>query len=289
MWPSRSAVTRTALAAGPAVVVVALFVLLRPRPQVARPNVRPAAAAPLPVEPSAALATVNPAHAYADAKSDAMPIRWEHAYQTILTSPDEAALRRGEVEYAERTGGDGAVAQTVGLIRATPEACYRVARDYERYTETMPFTDESRVFRTFRLTGPNDAGSEAVDVWSRINLGGATTGYVLRIAHLEEPPARRYRTYWTLVNDPAAAGYADAAGKPCRNDLEVDLGSHLFEPDPADPALTRHTYTLRLVGRGWRRRLLALGGGSSMRQVTRRIRTAAEDAPANSTPSATPR
>jgi hypothetical protein len=107
--------------------------------------------------------------------TSAMPITWDDAFTALIDAPDEAALERGEVLYDTRSEGGGTVAQTMGLIDATPEECFAVVRDYEHYSRTMPFTDESTVVRTFRLDGPIDPGAEAVDFWTRVNVGGLKT------------------------------------------------------------------------------------------------------------------
>lgn len=185
-------------------------------------------------------------------------------------------MERGEVLYGERREGKNVVGQTIGLIDGTPEECFAVIRDYDRYGETMPFTDQSTTLRTFRLDGPIDPGSVAVDFWTRVNLGGFTMHYVLRIVHLPDPPEHRYRSYWTLIRNPEQMPYQDTDGKPYANDLATDIGSHLFEPYHGNPARTQHTYTLRPAGRDWRRHLLTIGGSSSMKEVTRRVRRTVE-------------
>ena len=232
----------------------------------------------------APIARVDSVARQADPRARTMPIAWDDAHAEIITAPDEAALERGEVVHAARIEGGITVAQTMGLIDAPPEQCFRVVRDYSRYTETMPFTDESKVLRTFLVEGPIAPGAEAVDFWTRVNVGGLKTRYLLRIVHLTDPTAGRYRSYWTLVRDPDQAPCTDVEGKPCANDLAADIGSHLFEPYHGDPRRTRHTYTLTLVGRGWRKTLMTLDGGTSMKEVTRRIRLAAESTRENARP-----
>ncbi|MFM7204681.1 MAG: SRPBCC family protein [Myxococcota bacterium] len=214
----------------------------------------------------------------ADPKTKSLPLGWDQAYFKIITTPDYPALEKGEILYKEKqVNSDTALAQTMGLINASPEACYKAVKLYDNYTKTMPFTVESRVIRRYPLEGAVSAGAETVDFWTRVSVLGFETRYLIRIAHLEEAAANRYRTFWTLVNNPAQVPCTDSEKRPCENDLAANIGSHLFEPYKGDPKRTLHTYTLKLVGKSWMQRTaLNVGGGSSMREVTERTRKAAE-------------
>ncbi len=115
----------------------------------------------------------------------------------------------------------------------------------------MPNTVENRVIRSFTLEG-DYAGAEAVDFWTRVSVLGFDTRYLLRIAHLSEPQSRRFRSFWTLVDNPTqVAGVCGSEKTPCENDLALNLGSHQFEPYPGNPSYTLHTYTLNLAGKNW--------------------------------------
>jgi hypothetical protein len=214
----------------------------------------------------------------ADPKVNTMPISWNQAYFKVIASPDNAAIERGEILYDMKViSSDTAVAQTMGLVNAIPEDCFKVVQDYNNYIHTMPYTDESKIVRKFKVDGANAAGADAVDFWTRVNVYGFKTGYLLRIVHLSDAVAHRYQSFWTMVHDPDEDPCADAAGQPCENDLAANVGSHLFEPYNGNPNKTLHTYTLNLVGKTFVQRMgLKVGGGSSMRDVTSRIRTSAE-------------
>ena len=135
--------------------------------------------------------------------------------------------------------------------------------------QIMPHTVENRVIRSFTLEG-DYAGAEAVDFWTRVNVLGFDTGYLLRIAHLSEPQSRRFRSFWTLVDNPAQlAGLCGAEKTPCENDLALNLGSHQFEPYPGNPNYTLHTYTLNLSPKNWLQQMaIRLGVRKTMEEVT---------------------
>ena len=105
---------------------------------------------------------------------------------------------------------------------------------------------------------------------------GFDTRYLLRIAHLADPLSRRFRSFWTLVNNPSqVAGVCDSGKTPCENDLALNLGSHQFEPYPGNPTHTLHTYTLTLEGKNWlQQSAFRLGGRKTMEEVTQGIRKA---------------
>lgn len=214
----------------------------------------------------------------ADPKSKSLPIGWDKAYFKIIASPDSKALESGDILYdVKQLTSSSAMAQTMGLINAPPEACYKAAKDYNNYTKTMPFTAESRIIRKYPLEGQNSAGAEAVDFWTRVSVVGFETRYLIRIAHLEDVAASRYRTFWTLVDNPSQVPCTDNEKRPCENDLAANLGSHLFEPYKGNPKKTLHTYTVKLVGKTWAQRTaLSVGGGTSMKEVTASVRKSAE-------------
>jgi hypothetical protein len=214
----------------------------------------------------------------ADGKTNVMPVRWDQTSPRIISSPDKVKLERGEILCEMRKGGaDTLTAQSMGLIKARTDECFKVVRNYDQYINLMPCTVENKVIRRFQLEGEN-AGAEAVDFWTRVRILGVDAGYLLRIAHLQEPVKHRFRSFWTLVNDPdQLPGCLDSEKKPCRNDLDVNLGSHQFEPFPANPWYTLHTYTVTVSGKNWlQQAAFHLGAGASMGDVTRAIRNALE-------------
>ena len=205
-----------------------------------------------------------------------MPISWDQAYSRIIVSPDQAELERGEIIFdSKKIDGKTVVAQSIGLIDATPEECFRIVRDYNHYTGTMPYTVESKIVRSFRLEGENP-GAETVDFWTMVRVLGHETGYLIRVVHLPDPENRLYRSFWTLVSNPAAvSGCKDANAHPCENDLDMNIGSHQFELYKGNPGRTMHTYTLKIKGKSWVQNVgLRAGSGSSMRSVTKSIREA---------------
>ena len=212
----------------------------------------------------------------ADPLTDVMPISWDQAYSRVIISPDQAALEKGEIIFdSKKIDSKTFVAQSIGLIDAGPEECFRIVRDYNHYTGIMPYTIESKIVRSFRLEGEYP-GAETVDFWTRVRVLGLQTGYLIRVVHLTDPESRLYRSFWTLVRNPAAvSGCKDANTRPCKNDLDMNIGSHQFEPYKGNPSRTMHTYTLKIKVKSWVQGVgLRVGSGSSMRSVTRSIREA---------------
>jgi hypothetical protein len=210
--------------------------------------------------------------------SNEMPIRWHQAYSQIITQPERHKLEKGEILCALRkVDGGTAQAQTVALIKARPESCFRIVKNYNQYRSLMPYTEESRVLRTFNARG-DEPGSEGVDFWTRVKFLGWETRYLLRIIHWEDPASSRYRSYWTLVDNPSqVAGCLDSEKRPCENDLSLNIGSHQFEPYPGNPNWTLHTYTLKVGGKHWfQRAALEWGGIRSLREVVQCLRQAGE-------------
>src|SRR5687767_13508140 len=73
----------------------------------------------------------------ADPKVNTMPISWNQAYFKVIASPDHAAIERGEILYDMKVmSRDTAVAQTMGLVNAMPEDCFKVVQDYNNYIHT---------------------------------------------------------------------------------------------------------------------------------------------------------
>ena len=212
----------------------------------------------------------------ADGQTNIMPVHWDQASPKIIAHLDKARLERGEVLCEiKKIDAQTVAAQTVGLIEADPAECFKIVRKYNQYVQIMPGTVENRVIRSFRLEG-NYAGAEAVDFWTRVRVLGFDTGYLLRIAHLIDPQSNRFRSFWTLVDNPAKVVAVCGSGKtPCENDLALNLGSHQFEPYPGNPNFTLHTYTVNLAGKNWLQQVaFRLGGGKTMRAVTQGIRKA---------------
>lgn len=210
----------------------------------------------------------------ADGRTNVMPIRWDQAFCRIISSPDKNKLEQGEILYEiKKVDANTVVAQSVGLIKARAEDCFKVVRNYNQYISLMPCTVENKVIRSFRLEGDN-MGAEAVDFWTRVRILGFDTGYLLRIAHLTEPKKHRFRSFWTLVDHPdQLPGCLDLKKKPCQNDLTVNMGSHQFEPFPGNSNYTLHTYTLNVSGKSWfQQTAFNLGGTKSMVDVTLAIR-----------------
>ena len=227
---------------------------------------------------------IIPAHGFqrmelsADGTSNTMPIRWDQAHQTLITKPDREKLLKGEILCEiKKVDANTVVAQSLGLVRARAEECFSVVRNYNHYVRLMPCTVENKVIRSFQLDGEYQ-GAEAVDFWTRVRVFGFNTAYLLRIAHLSDLKKHLYRSFWTLVDNPAQLpGCQDSEKKPCRNDLALNIGSHQFEPFPGNPDYTLHTYTLTISGKTWLQQMaFKLGGKQSMGEVTACIREAAE-------------
>jgi hypothetical protein len=214
----------------------------------------------------------------ADGKTNVMPIRWDQAFLKLISAPDKAKLEQGEIlcEIKKR-GSDTIIVQSMGLIKAKAEDCFKVVRNYNQYITLMPCTKESKVVRSFQLEGEH-TGVEAVDFWTRIRVWGISTRYLLRIAHLTEPAKHQFRSFWTLVDKPdQLPACQDFGKKPCQNDLAVNLGSHQFEPFPGNSNYTLHTYTLMVSGKSWlQQTAFHLGGTKSMGEVTQAIRNVLE-------------
>ncbi|MFZ2448813.1 MAG: hypothetical protein WAW37_20820 [Syntrophobacteraceae bacterium] len=212
----------------------------------------------------------------ADPLTNTMPISWDQAYSRIIIVPDHAELEKGGILFdVKKIDGNTVMAQSIGLIEAGPEECFRHISNYNHYTSTMPYTVESKIVRNFRLEGDNP-GAETVDFWTKVRVLGSQTRYLIRVVHLADSESRLYRSFWTLVHNPAAvSGCKDSNALPCENDLDMNIGSHQFEPYKGDPGRTMHTYTLKVKGKSWAQRVgLRVGCGSSMRDVTRSIREA---------------
>ncbi len=212
----------------------------------------------------------------ADGRTNTMPVYWDQASPKIIPHLDKARLERGEVLCEiKKIDPRTVAAQSVGLIKADPAECFKIVRKYNQYVELMPHTVENRVVRSFTLEG-DYAGAEAVDFWTRVSVLGFDTRYLLRIAHLSDPQSRRFRSFWTLVDNPTpAAGVCGSEKASCENDLALNLGSHQFEPYPGNPTYTLHTYTVNLSGKSWlQQAAFRLGGHKAMEEVTQGIRKA---------------
>ncbi len=212
----------------------------------------------------------------ADPATNVMPISWKQAYSRIIVSPDDAELAKGKILFEMKKLDDGTiVAQSMGVIEATPEECIRITGDYDHYTSRMPYTAESRVVRRFRLEGEY-GGAKALDFWTRVCVLGFQSGYLIRVVNLANSESHVYRSFWTLVRNPASdSGCKDSNGRPCGNDLDVNIGSGIFEPYKGNPNRTLHTYTLKIKPKSCIQCVgLCFGCGSSMRDVTKTIRSA---------------
>jgi hypothetical protein len=214
----------------------------------------------------------------ADGKTNFMPVHWDQAFLRLISSPDKGKLERGEIlcEIKKRDSNT-VIAQSIGIIKAKAEDCFKVVRSYNQYTKLMPSTVENKVIRSFLLEG-DQAGVEAVDFWTRVRVLGFSTRYLLRIVHLLEPVKQQFRSFWTLVDNPdQLPACLDKEGKSCRNDLSVNLGSHQFEPFPGNTNYTLHTYTVTVSGKSWwQQTAFRLGGTKSMEAVTQAIRNVLE-------------
>jgi len=212
----------------------------------------------------------------ADGRTNTMPVQWDQVSRKIIAHLDKDRLERGEVLCEiKKIDPQTVAAQSVGLIKADPAECFKLVRKYNLYVQLMPNTVENRVIRSFTLEG-DYAGAEAVDFWTRVSVLGFDTRYLLRIAHLSEPQSRRFRSFWTLVDNPTqVAGGCGSEKTPCENDLALNLGSHQFEPYSGNPNYTLHTYTVNLAGKNWlQQAAFQLGGSKTMQEVTQRIRKA---------------
>jgi hypothetical protein len=214
----------------------------------------------------------------ANGKTNNMPIRWEQAHHPLISKPDRDKLLKGEILCEIKKVDDNTVvAQSIGLIRARAEDCFEIIRNYNQYVKLMPHTVENKVIRTFHLDGEYN-GVEAVDFWTRIRVFGFDTAYLLRIAHLSDLKKQLFRSFWTLVDNPAQLpACRDSEKRPCRNDLALNIGAHQFEPFAEHADYTLHTYTLTISGKNWWQQLaFKIGGKQSMGDVTASIRNAVE-------------
>ncbi len=214
----------------------------------------------------------------ADGKTNVMPIRWDQAFLRLISPPDKAKLEQGEILCEIKKWDSNTItAQSMGLIKAKAEDCFKVVRNYNQYINLMPYTKENKVVRSFQLEG-EPTGVEAVDFWTRVRVLGISTRYLLRIAHLPEPAKQRFRSFWTLVDKPEhLPACQDSERRPCQNDLAVNLGSHQFESFPGNSNYTLHTYTLTVSGKSWLQQpAFQLGGTKSMGEVTQAIRNVLE-------------
>jgi len=212
----------------------------------------------------------------ADGQTNIMPVHWDQASPKIIAHLDKARLERGEVLCEIKKIDSQTVAvQTAGLIKADPAECFKIVRKYSQYVQLMPGTVENLVIRSFMLEG-DYAGAEAVDFWTQVRVLGFDIRYLLRIAHLCDPHINRFRSFWTLVDNPAQLVAVCGSGKtPCENDLALNLGSHQFEPYPENPTYTLHTYTVNLMGKNWLQGVaILLGAQTKMQGVTQAIRKA---------------
>ena len=210
----------------------------------------------------------------ADGRTNTMPVHWDQASPKIILHLDQVEMERGEVLFEiKQLDSQTLAAQSAGLIKADPAECFKIVRKYNQYDQLMPYTVESRVIRSFRLEG-DYAGAEAVDFWTRLKVYGFEIGYLLRIAHLREPQNRRFRSFWTLIDNPAqVVGVCGSEKTPCENDLDLNLGSHQFEPYPGDPNYTLHTYTVIVAPKNWLQQVaFRLGSRKTMPGVTQGIR-----------------
>jgi hypothetical protein len=139
----------------------------------------------------------------------------------------------------------------------------------------MPYTVESRIVRSFRLTGEY-AGARAVDFWARVRVLGFQTRYLIRVVNLENAKSHVYQSFWTLVRNPASvSGCKDSNGRPCENDLDINIGSGKFEPYKGSPNRTLSTRTMKIKPKSWAQNFgLCVGCGNSMQDVTEAIRIA---------------
>jgi hypothetical protein len=215
----------------------------------------------------------------ADWRTNVMPIVWEQAFFRLIPVPDKARLEKGEILFEiKKTDSDTVLAQTMGLIKAKAEDCFKQICQYNQYVHLMPHTKESKVVGSFLLEGGEYAGAEAVDFWTRVRVLGYNTGYLLRIAHLPDLNKQKFRSFWTLVGHPDQLNACfDSKKKPCRNDLAVNVGSHQFEPYSGNPNYTLHIYTLMISGKSWlQQTAFHLGGTKAMGEVTLAIRKVLE-------------
>ena len=107
------------------------------------PSAQPDTAQSAPAKPAAASApapqSASPAPKAPAFKLDDLAIRAEDGWE-------EKANTKGVLVYArDREGSNIKALRAVGTIDAPPHAVMRVLADYERYSETMPYTEKSEV------------------------------------------------------------------------------------------------------------------------------------------------
>ncbi len=149
----------------------------------------------------------------------------EPEWEVAATSKGVTVMQR------ERRGSALKEVKAVGEVDAPARAVFRLLRDYARYTEIMPYTEESRVVAV-------EGSGKVIHFYSRINAPLVSRrDYTMRIVDTTDPgdAQGRLSNRWT----PSDKGPAPEDGVVR---VAVNEGSWLVEP--LGEARCRATYAL---------------------------------------------
>ena len=140
-----------------------------------------------------------------------------------------------KVHVRAKPGTDVKELKSIGEIDSPPPAVFRVLTDFERYKETMPYTDESRILST----EVEDGKIKAWLFYSVVNAPLVSKrDYAIRVADESDWQDGKgfMKTHWNL-SDKGPAPKKGVVRTP------VNQGSWLLEPLD-DGKKTRATYLL---------------------------------------------
>jgi uncharacterized protein YndB with AHSA1/START domain len=147
----------------------------------------------------------------------------------------KAQTRGVTVHSRTREGSDVKELKTIGDIDAPPHAVYRVLTDLERYTDTMPYTEEARVLAQEELDGK-------VKAWHFYSVVNAPLvsrrDYTIRIADQSDwrDGTGFLKTYWNL---------SDRGPAPKDGVVRVKINEGAWVLEPIENGTkTRATYFL---------------------------------------------
>lgn len=161
----------------------------------------------------------------------------------LLLSADEprwklAAEDDGIKVYGrEREGSEVREMRAIGLIDATPQEVWKVLRDLEAYTKTMPYTEEAKVLK-------KSEGDKETLFYSCLNTPLVSRrDYIIKLVDESDWKEGKgfLKVTWTAVNDQDAL-------KPVKEDIvrvRVNDGYWLLEPreDGKKTFATYYVYT----------------------------------------------
>lgn len=161
----------------------------------------------------------------------------------LLLSADEprwklAAEDDGIKVYGrEREGSEVREMRAIGLIDATPQEVWKVLRDLEAYTRTMPYTEEAKVLK-------KSEGDKETLFYSCLNTPLVSRrDYIIKLVDESDWKEGKgfLKVTWTAINDQDAL-------KPVKEDIvrvRVNDGYWLLEPreDGKKTFATYYVYT----------------------------------------------